>query len=48
MFKMLICILNMLRSRIWNMVLFLFSVLWLQMEISIWIRESPSLSNINR
>ncbi|WP_209301079.1 hypothetical protein [Anaerobutyricum soehngenii] len=48
MFKMLICILNMLRSRIWNMVLFLFFVFWLQMEISIWIREFPSLSNINR
>ena len=31
-FKMLICILNTLRSRIWDMVLFLFSVFWLQKE----------------
>ncbi|WP_209300653.1 hypothetical protein [Anaerobutyricum soehngenii] len=34
---MLIRILNTLRSRIWDMVLFLFSVLWRQMEISIFI-----------
>jgi hypothetical protein len=31
-FKMLIRILNTLRSRIWDMVLFLFSVCWLQKE----------------
>jgi hypothetical protein len=31
-FKMLMRILNTLRSRIWDMVLFLFSVLWLQKE----------------
>ena len=31
-FKMLIRILNMLRSRIWDMVVFLFSVFWLQKE----------------
>nr|WP_296118535.1 hypothetical protein [uncultured Anaerobutyricum sp.] len=30
MFKMLIRILNTLRSRIWDMVVFLFSVFWLQ------------------
>ena len=31
-FKMLIRILNMLRSRIWDMVLFLFSMFWLQKD----------------
>ena len=31
-FKMLVRILNTLRSRIWDMVLFLFSVFWLQKE----------------
>ena len=31
-FKMLIRILNTLRSRIWDMTLFLFSVSWLQKE----------------
>ncbi|WP_349088150.1 hypothetical protein [Anaerobutyricum soehngenii] len=30
MFKMLIRILNTLRSRIWDMIVFLFSVFWLQ------------------
>ncbi|WP_349087509.1 hypothetical protein [Anaerobutyricum soehngenii] len=37
MFKMLMRILNTLRSRIWDMVLFLFSVFWLQKEFnSLW------------
>mgnify|MGYP007067011398 CR=1 FL=1 len=31
-FKMLIRILNMLRSRIWDMVVFLFSVCWLHLN----------------
>ena len=31
-FKMLIRILNVLQSRIWDMALFLFSVFWLQKE----------------
>ena len=43
-FKMLIRILNSLRSRIWDRAVFLFSVLWLQMKISIFVWEKYGFS----